>query len=179
MGKEKGKEGLEEVRECRFWDLDEWGMEKGTKNRITERLWNQHVSVLNFFLETWNFNLRMTICYSYFLSVSSLLTYYFGKNPHFYKIFSSNNIVKRATVWEQHVTSQPARPPTSLTLAALKLSWLNNPLLWLQEILYSLDLVFSNFNPTGFPPSRFHLNQYFHNMINWVEVEMAALHFFH
>lgn len=51
--------------------------------------------------------------------------------------------------------------------------WLYNPVLRRQEILYSLDLVFSNFNPTGYPPLRFHLNQYFRNMVNWVEVEMA------
>lgn len=76
-------------------------------------------------------------------------------------------------------TSQLARPPTSLTLTEFKLSWLNNPFLWLQEILHSLDLVCSNFNPTGFPPFEFHLNQYFHNMINWVGAKMAALHFFH
>lgn len=113
---------------------------------------------------------------SLFGSISSAFIYCQGK--HFFNVFSLESIVLRVPIWEQHINR--ASEATHWLIPS-SFSTVDSIILFCDSRKFSILWVRSiqALKPRWISARQgFHLNQYFPNMINWVEVEMAALGFF-
>ncbi len=116
--------------------------ERGTQWLCLKPHWNYHYCCLN------SSKSPFTYCYgNYNKKYRKSCTVVLYTILFEVKIFLKDHSMR--TTW----TFPASRPPTTSMPVALKLSWLNNPILKQQEILNSLDVVFSNFNLRGFAPN--------------------------